>query len=328
MSRTIPLLLLSLVSTMALMAAALSTARAFMLARSSPSEAAEARQQAVARWVGAVILTVAVMVVRARLPGTGGDAEGPGSVSIPWRAVGLAAAGLAAAGAVAVVLTVVVRAGRRRHDRQRKEQRARRAVQERIIAATARHDAVLEEYGAHLVDFLAALERPALNDPSVGPTERFDRARIDADDARLTVRHGADEQLVAAYHEAVAELEVSWRIARDHAERVGTTYLEPAVSRRLAKAADLMAVVHGGATEHERALAYQRVRRLVGTSVRVPQLAELAIARLVRPVLTKAAFDAAGGLDALVRAGRSEDFVVVAPARGVPFTRHRLEDLT
>ncbi|WP_435059289.1 hypothetical protein [Streptomyces sp. bgisy060] len=326
MSRTIPLLL-SLVSTMSLMAAAFSTARAFMLARSSPSEAAEARQRAVARWVGAVVLTVAVMVVRARMPGPGGDAEGPGSVSIPWRAVGLAAAGLAAAVAVSVVLTVIVRSGRRRHDRQREEQRGRWAVQERITAATARHDAVLEEYGAHLIDYMAALERPALNDPCVAVTERFDRARINADDARLTVRHGAKE-LVAAYHEAVAELEVSWRIARDHAERVGTSYLEPAVSRRLAKAADLMAVVHGDATEHERALAYQRVRRLVGTSVRVPQVTELAITRLVRPVLTKEGFDAAGGLDALARASRSEEVVVVAPARGVTFTRHHLEDLT
>ncbi|MEU7031886.1 hypothetical protein AB0A60_34965 [Streptomyces sp. NPDC046275] len=96
----------------------------------------------------------------------------------------------------------------------------------------------------------------------------------------------------------MAELEVSWRIARDHAERVGTSYLEPAASRRL-KATDLMAVVRGGATEHERVLAYQGVRRLVDTSVRVPKLTELAVERLVRPALT------AGGLDALVRASRA-----------------------
>ncbi|MFJ5635051.1 hypothetical protein ACIQF5_20740 [Streptomyces goshikiensis] len=65
------------------------------------------------------------------------------------------------------------------------------------------------------------------------------------------------------------------------------------------KAADLMAVVRGGATEHERTLAYQRVRRLFGTSVRVPQVAELAIARLVRSVLMKESFDAAGGMGTL-----------------------------
>ncbi|MEU9761936.1 hypothetical protein AB0D98_19745 [Streptomyces sp. NPDC047987] len=312
---------------MAVLSAAFSTVRAFMLAQASSSEARLARQRAVQGWVGAVLVVVVTWVVRVRLPVGGGDAGRPGSVSIPWRTVGLVAASVAAAVAVVVVLAGLVRAQRRRRDREHKEQQARWAVQERIAAAAARHDAVLEEYGAHLVDFMAALERPALNDPSVAATERFDRARINADDARLTVRHGAQE-LVAAYHEAVAELEVSWRIAREHAERVGTSYLEPAVSRRLAKAVDLMAVVRGGATEHERALAYQRVRRLVGTSVRVPQVAELAIARLVRPVLTKEGFDAAGGLDALVRASRSEKVVVVAPARGVPFTRHRLEDLT
>ncbi|MEH6376247.1 hypothetical protein V7793_18245 [Streptomyces sp. KLMMK] len=229
MSRTIPLLL-SLLATTALMAALFSTARAFIRARSSPSGAAEAQRRVVARWVGAVIVTGATMVVRAQLPTPSGNAERPGWASIPWRAVGLVAAGLTAAVVVAVVITVVVRAGRRRHDRQREEQRARWAVQERIAAAQLRHEAVLEEYGAHLVDFLAALERPALNDPSVGATERFDRARIDADDARLTVRHGAGEEVVAAYQEAVAELEVSWRIAHDHADRIGTSYLEPAVS--------------------------------------------------------------------------------------------------
>lgn len=317
MSRTIPALL-SLVATMALMAAAFSTARAFVLARSSPSEAAVARQRAVARWVGAVIVTVATMAVRARLPAPGGMNQ-HGSVSISWRAVGVVAAGLAAAVAVAVVITAVVRAGRRRHNRQREEQHARWAVQERIAAAAARHDAVLEEYGAYLVDFRAALERPALNDPSVGATERFDRARIDADDARLTARHGAHQQLVAAYHEAVAELEVSWRIAQDHAARIGTSYLEPAVSRRLAKAADLISVVRDGATEHERALAYQRVRRLVGTSVRVPQLAELAVEHLVRPSLT------AGGLDALLRANRATDIELLEMRDWEP---HRPEDLT
>ncbi|MFJ5951447.1 hypothetical protein [Streptomyces noursei] len=320
MSRTIPLLF-SLVATMALMAAVFSTAQAFMLARSSPSEAAEARQRAVARWVGAVIVAAAAMVVQARLSDPGGDVAWPGSVSMPWRAVGLVVAGLAAAVAVAVVVMVVVRAGRRRHDRRGEEERARWAVQERIAAAQLRHDAVLEEYGAHLVDFLAALKRPALNDPSVGATERFDRARIDADDARLTVRRDAGEQLVAAYHEAVAELEVSWRIAQVHAERIGTSYLEPAVSRRLAKAAELVAVVCDGATEHERALAYQRVRRLVGTSVRVPQLAELAVEHLVRPALT------AGGLDALVRANRAMAEPLELRVLSWAPEPHRLEDL-
>ncbi|MFB7836127.1 hypothetical protein [Streptomyces sp. NPDC056056] len=63
---------------------------------------------------------------------------------------------------------------------------------------TARHDAVFEEYGAHLIDNMAALEQPALNDPSVAATERFDRARIYSDEGRLTVRHGAQE-LVASY---------------------------------------------------------------------------------------------------------------------------------
>jgi hypothetical protein len=298
-SRTIPLLL-SLFTTMALLSAVFSTVRALVHAQSSSSEAHLSRQRAVQAWMGAVLVLVVTLAVRARLPTRAGT-DHPPSESIPWRTVGLVAAGLVAAVVVAAVLTVSVRAWRSRRDCHRKAQQAERVAQERIASAQLRHDAVLEQFGAHLVDFSSALERPALNDPSIGETERFDRARIDADDARLAVRYGAGEHLVAAYHAAVAELEVSWRIACDHAQRLGASYLEPKVSRRLAKAADLMAVVRGGGTEHERALAYQRVRRLVGTSVRVPQLAELAVELLVRPALT------AGGLDALVRVNRAMD---------------------
>ncbi|RNG38035.1 hypothetical protein [Streptomyces botrytidirepellens] len=87
--------------------------------------------------------------------------------------MGLVAAGLTAAVVVLGVLAVGVRAGLRRGDRDR-------AARGRIASAAARHDTVLEQYGAHLVDFVGALERPALNDPSVAETERFDRARIDA----------------------------------------------------------------------------------------------------------------------------------------------------
>lgn len=88
------------------------------------------------------------------------------------------AAVLAVTVVVVLVIVAVVRAGRRRHVRDRERQHARWAAQERIDSAAARHEAVLEAFGARLVDFLAALERPALNDPGVAETERFDRARI------------------------------------------------------------------------------------------------------------------------------------------------------
>lgn len=319
MSRTIPFLL-SLLATLTVLVAAASTARAFWLAQSSSCEAREARQRAVSHWVGAVLITVVVFVVRARLSAGGGGAAGPGSLSIPWRAVGLVAGGVAAAAVVLGVLAVGVRAGLRQRGRKR-------AARERIASAASRHDTVLEEFGGHRVDFLAALERPALNDPSVAETERFDRARIDADDARLAVRLSPDGAQVAAYLEAVAELEVSWRIARDHAERVGTSYLEPAVSRRLAKAADLVPLVTGGASDHERALAYLRVRQLVGRSVCVPQQAERAIEFLARPALDKAM----GGVerpvdfDQLARAGRAR-CPGAAPVSGPRIQTHSLED--
>jgi hypothetical protein len=140
------------------------------------------------------------------------------------------------------------------------------------------------------VDFVAALERPALFDSSFAATERFDRARIDADDARIALRIDGDDEHLERYHQAVTELEVSWRGAQDHARRIGTSHLEPVVARRLATAVELVAVVQGSASDQEKALAYERIRtirRLVGTAVRIPQQAELAIERLAQPALAR-----------------------------------------
>lgn len=85
---------------------------------------------------------------------------------------------------------------------------------------------------------------------------------------------------------------MSWRGAQDHARHLGTSHLEPMVARQLATAVGLVAVVQGAASETEKALAYERIRKIrrqIGSGVRIPQQAELAITRMARPSLTAAA---------------------------------------
>ncbi|MEE1736431.1 hypothetical protein PUR49_07950 [Streptomyces sp. BE147] len=283
---------LSLVSSLTVFVAAATTMRAILHARACSSQALELRQQAVAHWVAAVLVTVVLTVVRRRLEASEGADDGHDGVSVPWRAIALWGVGVLVVASFVVFVLVMLRAWRRRRVLLHKAQRAHEAVQSRVQAVEFRHDAVLTGYGAVLVDFLAALEHPALYDSRIAQTERFDRARIDADDARIALQIDGECEQLERYHQAVTELEVAWRGAQDHARRVGTSYLGPAVARRLEKAVDLVAVVRGGGSEHEKALAYERIRtirRLVGSAVRIPQQAELTIERLARPVLTAAA---------------------------------------
>ncbi|MFI1203566.1 hypothetical protein ACH4VR_29740 [Streptomyces sp. NPDC020883] len=286
-------LALYLFSTFTVLVAVATTARAALNTKACSPQAPQLRQQAVMHWAGAVIVTVVTTVARARLEASGGAGGRREEVSVPWRGVAWVGGGVLVAAGLAAAVAIILAAWRRRRARVQKVQRAREVQQGRAQVVAARHDGVLEEYGAVLGDFVAALEWPALFDSSFPSTERFDRARIDADDARIALRLDADDdELLQRYHQAVMELETAWRGAKDHARRVGTSHLEPVTARRLATAVDLVAVVRGEASDHEKALAYERIRlirRQVGRAVRIPQQAECAIERLARPALTAAA---------------------------------------
>ncbi|MFD7861467.1 hypothetical protein [Streptomyces sp. NPDC059783] len=281
----------SLFSSMTILVAVASTMRAFLHAKTSSSQAYKLRRQAVAHWVAAVLVNVVLMVVRTRLDGPKSAGARRDAVSIPWRGIALAGAGLIVAAGLLAAALVLLRVWRGRRERLRKAQSAHEAVQGRLESVAARHDVVMEEYGSALLDFAAALERPALFDSSFAATARFDRARIDADDARIALRISGDAEHLERCHQAVTELEVSWRGAQDHARRLGTSHLEPVVARHLATAVGLVAVVQGAASKTEKALAYERIRKIrrqIGSAVRIPQQAELAITRMARPSLTAA----------------------------------------
>lgn len=282
----------SLFSSFTVLVAVVSTVRAFWHAQAYSSQAHELRRQAVSHWVAAVVVTVVLTVVRTRLDGSKEAGARGDAVSVPWRALALGGVVVVGAAGLMVAALALLQVWRGRRKRLQKAQRAHEVVQGRVRSVSARHDAVLEEYGAVLVDFVAALERPALFDSSFAATARFDRARIDADDARIALRVGGGDEPLERYHQAVTELEVSWRGAQDHARRIGTSYLERVVARRLATAVELAGVVRGDASDQEKALAFERIRtirRLVGNAVRIPEQAGLAIGRLARPALSGAA---------------------------------------
>lgn len=282
-------LALSMLYAFTVVVATASTVRALHAKAHSP-QARESCRQAVAHWTAAVVVLVMLTVVRTRLDGCGGAGERRDAVSIPWRAIALVGAHVIGTAALVVALLVLLWAWRERGKRRQRAQHEREAVQGRVQTVVARHDAVLAEYGGALVDVLAALQHPAIFDSSFAATKQFERARIDADDARIVLRIDERDEHLERYHQAVTELEVSWRGAQGHARRIGTSYLEAVEAQRLATVVELVAVVQGSASDQEKALAYERIqtiRHLVGTAVRIPQQAELAIERLARSVLPR-----------------------------------------
>ncbi|MFG2195951.1 DUF2786 domain-containing protein [Streptomyces sp. NPDC048639] len=142
---------------------------------------------------------------------------------------------------------------------------------DRRRAIEAEHDAVREAYGSYVIDALAVLDRPALDDVTVPRTADFLRAMDAAEDAR----RGGD---LDAYRAAVSTLKLAWRAADEHARRTGTGHLSPRESGAVTKARALLErAVDGGGGEHERRAAYAKARELLDGVLVLPRQA---VARL------------------------------------------------
>ncbi|MFI8944087.1 hypothetical protein [Streptomyces syringium] len=198
---------------------------------------------------------------------------------MPWGTILLivgAVLGVVAAVAVATAGTKAVKRGRKR---RRTELARRRAVE-------ARHDVVLEAYGAYESDILSVLERPALADVTIPATEKLIHALTEAADARQTDRTTMDG--AAVYQRAVTALEIAWKAADEHARRAGVEHLPPAEQKAVTQARKLLAsALHDGGGEHERRLAYQHAMRLIDGAVSVPRQATAALEHISRPSLMK-----------------------------------------
>ncbi|MEU6083334.1 DUF2786 domain-containing protein [Streptomyces sp. NPDC047108] len=134
-------------------------------------------------------------------------------------------------------------------------------------AIEAEHDAVREAYGSYVIDALAVLDRPALDDVTVPRTADFLRAMDTADDAR----RGGD---LDTYRAAVSTLKLAWRAADEHARRTGTGHLSPKESAAVSKARALLErAVDGGGGEHERRAAYAKARELLDGVLVLPRQA-------------------------------------------------------
>ena len=132
-----------------------------------------------------------------------------------------------------------------------------RRHEDRRAAALRRADEIKAEYGELLSDIVYRIDHPALFDTAVPATEQFQVAMVRLDNALGFP--------LEALEDAVNELEISYSLARDHAETVGAGHLpEDArdAARRASKAARLAA---SATTEGEREASLTQVRRILGS---------------------------------------------------------------
>ena len=156
--------------------------------------------------------------------------------------------------------------------------RRRRSAAEWIATLSARFDAVRDEYGGYQSDLLTVLDRPALADSSVPQTAAFITAYGVAQDTGRVVRRTRSAQTVPAYEAAVRDLETAWRIAREHAARVGTDAIPAPERSNVTRAVDaLRLALADGGNPAERQAAYHLAIRLIERVINVPRRAITAV---------------------------------------------------
>ncbi|NHB84110.1 hypothetical protein G7085_04185 [Tessaracoccus sp. HDW20] len=125
---------------------------------------------------------------------------------------------------------------------------------ERRALIEARIDAVRDEYGRLSSDIVYRIESPALFDAASPLTGAFENA---------LVRAGSHVDDLEEFDDLATELEISFAVARDHAETLGIAHLPESArpdARRAGKAAQLAA---GATSDGERQAALAQVVRIL-----------------------------------------------------------------
>lgn len=131
-----------------------------------------------------------------------------------------------------------------------------RPLEDRRAELTDRADDLLTEYGELMLDVAYRIENSALFDSAVATTEAFNVAMVRYQNEVETLNL---DELAAA----VRDLEITYSVARDHAETVGLAHLPASAqpdARRAAKAARLAA---DAGTDGERAAAMDQVIKIL-----------------------------------------------------------------
>lgn len=211
------------------------------------------------------------------------------NLGVIWTYIGLTAAVVAILAAV-YFFTQKVRRDRltereEENRRREEEERARKLAEEeaRRLARIAAHWAKITDLHAELkrrvvdaeTDWDMLFDMPALSDVSYRQTRALHRAMRDAENAAITMPDGftADTPLSGIpYVKKVRAFQSAWDAAYTFAKKLGTAKLPAAEIRTIARIRTLLILAEGsGASEHERATAYDQIRKLLG-DLRVVQL--------------------------------------------------------
>lgn len=150
--------------------------------------------------------------------------------------------------------------------------------------ARARFDALCTEYTAFECDPISVLRLPALTDTSVASTARFVEAFADAQG--LHTDASPPPEHAAAFVAAVDRAERGWRAARDAAERIRLSHLDPREHATVERVIRLLSLARDTDNAAERHTAYARSRTELS---RLERIGVLRLPRIARAVLDAAA---------------------------------------
>lgn len=209
--------------------------------------------------------------------------------AVLWTWLGIAVVVLA------LLFSIYVFVQRVHRDRVKKlelEQKARELAEAeaRRQREAAERQARIEARWATITDLHAELKRrivdaetdwdtlftlPALSDVSYRQTRALHRAMREAENAVIPMPEGFDERTPMEkipYVKKVHAFEDAWKIALSHAQKLGTSKLPDEELRTIKRIRQLLVLAEGsGASEFERATAYEQIQKLLG-ELRVVQL--------------------------------------------------------
>lgn len=198
---------------------------------------------------------------------------------------------LGAAGTAGVLIpaTSLARHQKAAFDKKKEEANATKAaLKARYAAAVKRHQGIEQEYDAYLVDLQEIFKRPALNDVSIPETADFvETFAATGRSGNLPALPALSDAAIKEYEERVSALSRTWTLASSNATKMGLGIFNAQEQRKVRQASQLLNMaLDEGASEFERAQAYQQVQKLIeGLLVITPKL-KLHIESKVRKAIT------------------------------------------
>lgn len=225
--------------------------------------------------------------------GSVADRSEPGAVNIPAL---VAVLGTVAVGGLGAAFSLIARKSRSSPSTSSRKSKSHDRARARELwdGFVTRHGVLREKLLEIETDWDLIFKYPALTNSTVATTRQFHRALRAADSLSAEPPSKLDLTMDLSrmpYPKLVLEAEDAWQVAWDFARHTGTRLIPKEERGRIDQIVQLLTMARdSGGSDHERAVAYERARKLIGelSFVRIPETALEAIEAEQRKMIESA----------------------------------------